>query len=189
MCESVHLHRSLIEAYCMLNFDAKCTLTLKAYFFASMPVGGVQSVFFLPISFQFVDNTVPLDSCRTAQTTKAALACTGFMNTDDRQEDHAFLMTAKVDVCNAALQFYLWPEQPAPTEVELITRTAGTNPKPTEVEPITRTAGTNPKPTEIEPTTRTAGTNLEGFVHSTPCVFVCATVDVFEKLLQSSVAL
>lgn len=34
-----------------------------AYFFASMPVGGVHSVFFLPISFQLVDSTVPLDSC------------------------------------------------------------------------------------------------------------------------------
>ena len=30
----------------------------------SMPPGGVHSVFFLPMSFQLVDNTVPLDSCR-----------------------------------------------------------------------------------------------------------------------------
>ena len=30
-----------------------------------MPVGGVHSVGFLPMSFQLVDSTVPLDSCIT----------------------------------------------------------------------------------------------------------------------------
>lgn len=84
-----------------------------------MPVGGVQSVFFLPMSFQFVDKTVPLDSCRAGQNTKATLARTRFMNTNDRQEDHAFLMTAKVDLFNAALDLCLWPVQPTPTEIEV----------------------------------------------------------------------
>ncbi len=48
-----------------------CNLLIRndavPYFFASMPVGGVQSVFFLPMSFQFVDSTVPFDSCSSKQ--------------------------------------------------------------------------------------------------------------------------
>ena len=32
-----------------------------------MPEGGVHSVFFLPMSFQLVDSTVPLDSCIQGQ--------------------------------------------------------------------------------------------------------------------------
>ena len=38
-----------------------------SYLLASMPEGGVHSVFFLPISFQLVDSTVPLDSCMQGQ--------------------------------------------------------------------------------------------------------------------------
>ena len=34
-----------------------------SYVLASMPSGGVHSIFLAPISFQLVDSTVPFDSC------------------------------------------------------------------------------------------------------------------------------
>lgn len=42
---------------------ARHCFRVLSYLLDSMPEGGVHSVFFLPISFQLVDSTVPLDSC------------------------------------------------------------------------------------------------------------------------------